>query len=125
MNSRLSALRLPTLAEQALAAALTPPPPPANAGHYTATRNSQPAGVVRQGSAAEAVVLVLADAAPSWRTYAQIREAIPKHTHSDSAIKWALLYLRGLRVIESADAGDRDSRHLKYRIVIPQQTGGS
>lgn len=95
--------RIPSLVEQ-IALAFVPPAP-------TQKRfNPRPPGVIRKGSASEAVLLFLASS-PGFKTEAQIRwQTDLRH----SKVSWACLYLRQIGAIRGVSDSTRSNRYLKY-----------
>lgn len=75
--------------------------------------NPRPAGVIREGSASDAVLHVLKECG-GFRTEAQLIW-ITKRSHS--AVSWALIYLIRLGLVESRPDTVRSSRYKKYRAV--------
>lgn len=74
--------------------------------------NPRPPGVIREGSASDAVLKILAES-PGFKTEAQLMW-ITKRSHS--AISWACLFLKRHGLIEERPDTTRNSRYLKYRI---------
>ena len=75
--------------------------------------NPRPSGVIRDGSASDAVLQFLR-VAGGFKTEAQI---IWKVGRSHAAISWALLYLRRQGLVEARPDLTRSSRYKKYRAV--------
>lgn len=74
--------------------------------------NPRPPGVIRDGSATEAVLAFLRQARPRWCACHQIQAATGR---TDKAVSWALLYLRAQRLVEVTPDGSRNPRYLRYR----------
>ena len=73
--------------------------------------NPRPAGVIREGSATEAVLEYLRT---SKLVYHQHRQIVHGTGRSTKAVCWALIYLRELgHVVATADA-ERNSRYRRY-----------
>lgn len=75
--------------------------------------NPRPPGVIREGSATEAVLLFLRSS-PGLRTEAQIRWATGR---SHAAVSWALLRLRQWKKVRCVQDPARNSRWLRYAAV--------
>lgn len=80
--------------------------------------NPRPAGVIREGSASEAVLKFLR-ASPGFRNESQILWATKR---SHSAISWALMYLARQGLIESAPEIHRNTRYRRYRAKPQEQS---
>lgn len=78
------------------------------------TPNPRPAGVVRPGSATDQVLqLMRAHPNRRWRR----AQLLMLTGHTESAIDWALLYLRHQGLIEAEQAPGYAPRTLRYRLV--------
>lgn len=75
--------------------------------------NPRPAGVIREGSATDAVLKYLRES-PGFRTHAQIAWATGR---SRSQITWGLIYLRRLKLIDEVADTTRNSKYLRYRVT--------
>lgn len=75
--------------------------------------NPRPAGVIQPGSATEAVLAFLRDS-PGLKTEAQIVWAVKR---SHSAVSWALIRLRGWKLVEAVPDHSRNGRYLRYRVA--------
>ena len=75
--------------------------------------NPRPAGVIREGSASDAVLKFLRESC-GYRTEAQM---LWKTQRSHSAVSWALLYLIRQGLVESRGDATRSTRYKKYRAV--------
>ncbi len=73
--------------------------------------NPRPAGVIREGSATEAVLAFLRK---SPRRYHRHHEIITGTNRSSKAVCFALIYLRELGYIETTPDAERNSRYLRY-----------
>ncbi len=76
--------------------------------------NPRPPGVIRLGSATEATLLFLRDAAPRWLAFHQIQAGTGR---SRVAVSWALLYLRSQQLVECVGDAARNPRYLRYRAI--------
>lgn len=76
--------------------------------------NPCPPGVMRPGSATEAVLVYLQDRREGWYSRRQIMAATGR---SDQAVNWALLFLRHLGKVECKNNDARNPRYLRYRMV--------
>lgn len=84
--------------------------------HRSADRfNPRPAGEMRPGSASEAVIEYLRQRpSPIWSTHRQIVLATGR---SGKSVDWALIYLRGLGLIEHAPHPESET-HRRYRAAV-------
>lgn len=98
---------LPTLKQQARSAAMS-----ARLLRMEAKPrfNPKPPGVIREGSASEAVLMCLM-AAPGFRTEGQLVFATGR---SRAAISWALLYLQRLGLVKAVPDAARNARYKRY-----------
>lgn len=76
--------------------------------------NPRPAGVIREGSASDAVLTFLKTANPQ-RYYSE-SEFIVHTKRTRASITWALHYLCGIKVLEASNDGSH-LRHQKYRMA--------
>ncbi|CAN7342114.1 hypothetical protein LJR074_001947 [Acidovorax sp. LjRoot74] len=76
--------------------------------------NPRPAGVIREGSATDAVLQALNQRSGSWLTHAQLLVLTQRST---KAVCWALLYLRAQGMVESAPDDSRNARYQRYRLA--------
>lgn len=76
--------------------------------------NPNPPGVVRPGSATDAVLAHLRDHPGRWFTESEITKAINR---SHAATSWGLLYLSRQQLIESVADAHRNPRYRRYRIT--------
>jgi hypothetical protein len=75
--------------------------------------NPRPAGVIREGSATDAVLSALQQRQGTWLTHAQILKLTQRST---KAVCWALLYLKAQGMVESAPDDSRNARYQRYRV---------
>jgi hypothetical protein len=75
--------------------------------------NPRPPGVIREGSASEAVLMVLRSA-PGFRTEGQLVFATKR---SHAAVSWALLYLQQLGLVKAVPDVARNTRYKRYACV--------
>lgn len=76
--------------------------------------NPRPAGVIREGSATAAVLMVL----QQRRLFLSHHQIVAATGRSGKAVDWALLYLRQLGLVEVVPDASRNSRYLRYRAVL-------
>lgn len=76
--------------------------------------NPKPRGVIRDGSATEAVLVFMRGSARVTHTFQQLLASTGR-THK--ALCWALIYLRELGYIEATSDASRNSRYLRYSLV--------
>lgn len=76
--------------------------------------NPRPAGVIREGSATDAVLSALQQRPGAWLTHAQILVLTQRGT---KAICWALLYLKAQGLVESTADESRNARYQRYRLA--------
>lgn len=81
--------------------------------------NPRPAGVIREGSATDAVLCTLRQRPGAWLTHAQILVLTQRGT---KAICWALLYLKANGLVESAPDESRNARYQRYRLIMGRGT---
>jgi DNA-binding transcriptional ArsR family regulator len=93
-----------------IASANAPTPAP------VARFNPRPAGVIREGSASDAILKCLRETG-GFKTEAQI---LLKTGRSHSAVSWSLLYLQRLGLVEAMPETHRNSRYQRYR-ATPQE----
>lgn len=74
--------------------------------------NPRPAGVIRDGSASDAVLSALRTRGGQWLTHAQVMAVSERGT---KAVCWALLYLQAQGLIESTSDDSRNARYRRYR----------
>ena len=74
--------------------------------------NPRPAGVIREGSASDAVLVALRARPGQWMTHAGILGVTCRST---KAVCWALLYLQALGLVESTSDDSRNARYRRYR----------
>lgn len=79
--------------------------------------NPRPPGVIREGSASDAVLKFMRES-PGMKSEAAIRWATGR---SHSAVSWALMYLARQGLIESRLDPVRNSRYRKYRLKPQEQ----
>lgn len=84
--------------------------------HKSERFNPRPPGVIREGSASDAVLKFLIEAG-GFKTEAQI---LWKVRRSHSAVSWACLYLLRQGLIEARPDVLRNSRYKKYRATRPK-----
>lgn len=75
--------------------------------------NPRPPGVIREGSATDAVLQVLEKHPGRFFTCCELISRT-KRTHA--SVSWALLYLRGQGLVHVTGDGARNPRYLRYRI---------
>lgn len=74
--------------------------------------NPRPAGIMRPGSATEAVCTYLQERpGPGWVTRQQI---VASTRRTGKAVDWALIFLRAVQAVESSQ-DPRNARYLRYR----------
>lgn len=78
--------------------------------------NPKPRGVIREGSATEAVLVFMRGSQRITHTFQQLQAATGR-THK--ALCWALIYLRELGYIEATSDASRNSRYLRYSLAKP------
>lgn len=76
--------------------------------------NPRPAGVVRPGSASDAVLAVLVSRPDLWTTHAQL---LLLSGRTKRAADWALIFLRSQALVEATSDDGRNPRYLRYRIT--------
>lgn len=76
--------------------------------------NPHPPGVIREGSATEAVLQFLAARGGAFFNKEQIVERINR---SGKAVDWALIFLRDQELIEAVPDSVRNPRFRRYRIT--------
>ena len=76
--------------------------------------NPRPAGVIREGSATDAVLAVMRQRSGAWLTHAQLLVLTQRSTKS---ICWALLYLKAQGMVEAAPDDSRNARYQRYRLA--------
>ena len=75
--------------------------------------NPRPPGIIRKGSATEAVLLALQSSPGMFLTFGQI---LARSKRTDKAVSWGLIYLRSQGRIEVS--GDpRSDRYRRYRFI--------
>lgn len=89
----------------------------ANARPQLIRFNPRPPGVIREGSATDAVLLFLKSNPRRYYTNGQLMEATGK---SHAAVSWALLYLRDKGLINSIPDDERNALYLRYCIAIKE-----
>ena len=75
--------------------------------------NPRPAGVIRDGSATDAVLAALRARPGQWLTHAQVMGVSLRGT---KAVCWALLYLQAQGLVESTPDDSRNARYRRYRV---------
>ena len=83
-------------------------------GLQTPRYNPRPAGVIREGSATDAELAILAARRGMFMSHAQIAKATGR---SIKAVDWALLYLRSQGLVECVPDAARNPRYLRYRAL--------
>lgn len=79
--------------------------------------NPRPPGVIREGSATDAVLKLLEANPHRFFSYAEIRARCPGRSHA--ALSWAAIYLKRMGLVQtSSDA--RNPQYVRYRIVIKE-----
>lgn len=76
--------------------------------------NPRPAGVIREGSATEAVLTLMQRRPARWLTH---REIVQETGRTAKGVDWALLYLRAQALVECVSDAHRNPRYLRYRAV--------
>lgn len=76
--------------------------------------NPRPAGVIRPGSATQAVLALLQAHPGRWFTHFQIVQATGR---TQKAVDWALLFLKGRGLIGTTSDDGRNSRYRRYAIA--------
>lgn len=89
----------------------------ANARPQLIRFNPRPPGVIREGSATDAVLLYLKANPRRYYTNGQLMEATGK---SHAAVSWALLYLRDKGLIHSIPDDERNALYLRYCIATKE-----
>lgn len=79
--------------------------------------NPCPPGVIRKGSATDAVLSLLEGRPGAWLTHAQILVLTRRSTKS---VCWACLYLKSRGLVESTPDDTRNPRYRRYRAVRMQ-----
>jgi hypothetical protein len=79
--------------------------------------NPRPAGVIRQGSASEAVLQTLRAARGQFLTHAQIKARTGR---TQKALSWALIFLHDQQLIQRAPDESRNGRYFRYGVVLPR-----
>lgn len=74
--------------------------------------NPRPCGVIRPGSATDAVLALLCKRMPVFLAHHQIMDQTQRTT---KAVGWALIYLRAQGYIESTVDASRNARYQRYR----------
>ncbi len=77
--------------------------------------NPHPAGVIREGSASQAILAYLGAQQPG--RFVPSAELIKATGRPHSAVSWSLVYLRGLGLVEVVPDGARNPRYNRYRLV--------
>ena len=78
--------------------------------------NPRPPGVLVAGSASSHVLEFLTAHRPRLYSCAQVLRAVRQRgAWSDAQVRWSLLYLRSLGLIESVEDPARNARYLRYR----------
>jgi hypothetical protein len=73
--------------------------------------NPRPAGVIRDGSATQQVLGLLAAHRGQYFTHHQI---LVQTKRTQKSVCWALIYLKSLSLIDCAPDDGRNSRYLRY-----------
>lgn len=81
--------------------------------------NPRPPGVIREGSASEAVLMVLR----SHKGFLTCGQLVFATKRNERTVAWSLIYLRSQGLIEAAPDARRSRRYLRYR-AVPQAGGG-
>lgn len=76
--------------------------------------NPRPAGVIRPGSATQAVLTLLQAHPARWFNHYQI---VSLTGRTAKAVDWALLFLKARGMVQTSRDEWRNSRYLKYAIV--------
>lgn len=74
--------------------------------------NPRPAGVIRDGSATQAVLVFLRKHPKQFFSHIQIVTATGR---SYKSVNWAMLYLRSQDLVECVSDAQRNPRYLRYR----------
>jgi len=74
--------------------------------------NPRPPGVIRDGSATQAVLLFLRKNPKQFFSHCQIVTATGRTYKS---VNWAMLFLRSQELVECVSDSQRNSRYLRYR----------
>lgn len=94
---------------------LTNRPGPNTGLNLTVPRyNPRPAGVIRPGSATQAVLSLLQAHPGRWFTHFQIVQATDR---TQKSVDWALLFLKGRGLIGTTSDDGRNSRYRRYAIA--------
>lgn len=82
--------------------------------------NPRPPGVIRDGSATDAVLKVLRAHPARFFTAGQL---IVLTGRSHAAVSWALIYLRRNRLVNVTGDGARQSNYLRYQAIKETKHG--
>lgn len=74
--------------------------------------NPRPAGVIRDGSATQAVLVFLRQHPKQFFSHFQIVTATGR---SNKSVNWAMLFLRSQNLVDCVPDAQRNSRYLRYR----------
>ena len=80
--------------------------------------NPNPAGVMREGGAAKAVLSFLQQHPGRFFTFAQI---VAHTNRTPKSLDWACIFLRSLGQVECSRDDGRNSRYLRYRVVLEKE----
>lgn len=83
--------------------------------------NPRPAGVIRPGSATQAVLALLQAYPGRWFSHFQIVKATGR---TQKSIDWALLFLKARGLVDCTRDEWRNSRYLKYSIAKGKGAAG-
>jgi hypothetical protein len=74
--------------------------------------NPRPAGVIRDGSATQAVLVFLRENPKQFFSHFQIVKGTGR---SYKSVNWAMLFLRSQHLVDCVPDAQRNSRYLRYR----------
>lgn len=80
--------------------------------------NPRPPGVIREGSATDEVLAILANFPNRYFTYGDLRGLLSERSHA--SMSWALLYLRRVGLVQVIGDGARNPQYLRYRFAKKQ-----
>lgn len=82
-------------------------------GRFQSQKNPQPLGLIRTGSATDAVLQFLKLHPKQFFSH---REIVSGTHRTAKSVDWALIYLRSLEMIETGSDAQRNGRYLRYRL---------